>query len=136
MLFITEDMCIRHMYHFQINFPDAEECPLETSLYCDDLVADVHSLEGEDGSYKVSYICDGIEGKLETNFQDNLNISFSNLPFDAGEKISLHVGQHNAKDKQKILTGIKRLVLNRGNSIDIYVTPPHEPFKPENVKMF
>ncbi len=134
--FVTEDMCIRHMYHFQVTFQDAKETQLVASLYCDDLIADVTSFEEDDGTYKVSFICEGIDGKLETNFQDVLNFSFSNLPFEAGEKLSLHVSQHNDKNKQKIFTGIKRLVLDRGNTIDIYVTPHHQVLKPENVGMF
>ncbi|MZI94073.1 hypothetical protein F9817_12810 [Vibrio sp. CAIM 722] len=136
MHFVTEDMCIRHMYHFQVNFKNAKETQLVASLYCDDLVADVTSFEEGDGTYKVFFKCEGIDGKLETNFQDLLNFSFSNIPFEAGEKISLHVSQHNDKNKQKIFTGIKRLVLDRGNSIDIYITPHHQVLKPENFGMF
>ncbi len=135
MLFVTEDMCFSHIWHLQLSFLDKDEKPIKASLYCDDLLAEVTSLSEANGTFNFTFLCEGIEGNVSTNFKNNVNFSFINILFSAGEVISLHVSQHDAQKKQKIMTGIKRLVIDRGNQIDIYITPPHSQIPPENIRI-
>ena len=134
MLFVTEDMCFSHIWHLQLLLLDKDKKPIEMSLYCDDLLAEVTSFNEDNGKFNVTFLCDDIEGNVITNFQKYVEISFINMPFEAGEEISLHASQHNANNKQKIMTGIKRLIIDRGNQIDIYITPPHSQIQPENIR--
>ncbi|HCG7109429.1 TPA: hypothetical protein NJ338_003233 [Vibrio parahaemolyticus] len=127
--FVLEDMCIYHIPRIQISLPDKDESPVTASLYCDDLPATITSWNKVNGVFSVTYVCDGIEGQLETDFQFDLRFSFAGVPFHEGETMSLHVSQHNAKNKQKVMTGIKRLILDYGNSVEIYTTSPHEQVK-------
>ncbi|EKA5860751.1 hypothetical protein OKZ58_002463 [Vibrio alginolyticus] len=135
MVLASEDMYIRHVSHIHISLPDAKRKPVETRLYFDDLLAEVTSLDKDVGVINITFVCEGIEGELDMNFEGNLCFSLSNIPLEVGETMSLHVCQHDEKSKQKIITGIKRLVLDYGNKIDIYITPPHDKLNLEDIQL-
>lgn len=58
-----------------------------------------------------------------TDFKKLFEFSLENIPFEKGEQFSLHASQHNDSDKQKLLTGTKRLILDYGNKIVVLTTP-------------
>ncbi|GAB1623199.1 hypothetical protein AAOGI_32490 [Agarivorans albus] len=52
-----------------------------------------------------------------------MEFRLSNISFEKGEQFSLHVSQHDDSEKQKLLTGTKRLILDYGNKVSVLTTP-------------
>lgn len=135
-VFVTSDICFSHIWHVRFNLPHESKKNTEIKLYCDDLPASIHSLKEDNGLFDFSFNCEGFEGQIITDFHNSLNFTFNKVRMEAGESISLLSSQYNSPTKQKVLAGIKRLVFDQGNQIDIYISPPFSKLVQEDVKIF
>ncbi|TFH91765.1 hypothetical protein [Vibrio ouci] len=132
---VSKDILMAHIYKMELQFPKEKERQVQASLYSDDLKLALDELTVADGIYKLTFTQDGLYGVVQTDFKKQFEFSFGNIPFEAGEQISLHASQYDDSDKQKLLTGTKRLILDYGNRIVVLTTPCISLFHNANVSI-
>lgn len=120
---VSKDILMTHIYKMELQFPEEKEHQEQASLYSDDLELALDGITIADGIYKLTFTQDGLYGVVQTDFKKQFEFSFGNIPFEAGEQISLHASQYDDSDKQKLLTGTKRLILDYGNRVVVLTTP-------------
>lgn len=132
---VSKDMFMMHMYEMELQLPEEKERQVRASFYSDDLKLALNGITITDGVYKLTFTHDGLYGEVQTDFKKQFEFSFGNIPFEKGEQFSLHASQHNDSDKQKLLTGTKRLILDHGNRIVVLTTPCVSLFHNANVSI-
>lgn len=120
---VSKDIFMGHMYQMELQLPEEKEHQLKASLYSDDLKLTLDGITITDGIYTLTFTHGRLYGVVLTDFKKLFEFSLENIPFEKGEQFSLHASQHNDSDKQKLLTGTKRLILDYGNKIVVLTTP-------------
>lgn len=120
---VSKDMFMMHVYEMELQLPEEKERQLQASLYSDDLKLTLVGITITDGVYTLTFTHERLYGVVRTDFKKLFEFSLENIPFEKGEQFSLHASQHNDSDKQKLITGTKRLILDYGNRIVVLTTP-------------
>ena len=132
---VSKDIFMMHMYEMVLQLPEEKERQVRASLYSDDLNLSLDGITITEGMYTLNFNHDGVNGVVQTDFKKLLEFSLENISFEKGEQFSLHASQHNDSDKQKLLTGTKRLILDYGNRIVVLTTPCISLFHDANVSI-
>lgn len=120
--FIAEDICSIHISHIKLKIEGRTESDTQVYLYSDDIELEVKGWKKVGSDFVIKYDHPECSGEVRTDFIDKID-GHINAKFKKGDTIKIRASQHNDNDKQKIFSGTKRFVIDKGNSIDIYITP-------------
>ncbi|MBV1908926.1 MAG: hypothetical protein KUG78_06355 [Kangiellaceae bacterium] len=119
---IAEDVCSIHMSHIKVMIDGRDESDEKIYLYSDDVELEVKTWEKVDSNFIIKYSREGFSGEFVTDFTNKVESKFNSV-FKKGDTIKVRTSQYDDNDRQKVFSGIKRFVIDKGNSIDIYITP-------------
>ncbi len=119
---IAEDIYSIHVNHIKIKIEDRAESDAQIYLYSDDIELEVKDWEKVGSDFIIKYDHPDISGAIRTDFINKIE-SKMNAEFRKGDTIKIRASQYNDNDRQKVFSGIKRFVIDKGSSIDIYIAP-------------
>jgi len=120
--FIAKDIGFIHMSQMRIEIENRSESDEKVYLFSDDIELNVKEWKRIDSDFIIKYDLQDISGEIKTDFSSKVEINVDSK-FKKGDTINVRASQLNDDKRQKIFSGVKRFIIDKGNSIDINITP-------------